>query len=397
MFDVARHADRFALTYNPASYRRLIAGTEVILHCHHYNSRIQNTVEGATQIDGKALIRAAAEAAFAPMIAHACREGDDAATRHAVGQHLYAHLGYGWYERTEHGAIATAAHFVEGAHAVNARPGSGPTTPVCTFTEGYLQAAHVAATGELVQFVERACMRAGATHCEFELVRGRSVPLATHAKRALDFAPRPLPALPASNIDGQAILDALVAMPIHGNSLGLIPAFGVYLASTPADFYNRVSIEFVLEMSKVGLGRHARQLLVYDAETCAMNTFQGIMASSEWDGLIAPMIRVPDDRLFGVVAVSNAFGWGNWHVTKHDGGNSVRLESFQGYEALGYREHCGSAREPECLMLTGVAAGIMELIYSTGSLDERFGTFASEEHHCIAAEHGTCTFGAERT
>ncbi len=39
--------DPFALEYDQESYRRVIAGEEVILHCHHYNSRLQRTLEGA--------------------------------------------------------------------------------------------------------------------------------------------------------------------------------------------------------------------------------------------------------------------------------------------------------------------------------------------------------------
>jgi len=393
MYDANKLADRFALEHDAVAHRRLIAGAEVILHCHHYNSRLQNTVEGASQIDGKAIIVRAAEAAFVAQITAACRPGDDADSRWAVAQHLYAHLGYGWFERTPEGITATAAHFVEGWNAGF----GGRSTPVCTFTEGYLQAAIHAATGDLVHVVERTCMITGAPACTFEIVPNRIEPLATHAKQPVRFAPRPLPALPASSIDAQAIVDALVAMPIHGNTEGLIPAFGVYLASTPADFYNRVCIDFVDGMTEIGLGRQARKLLIHDAETGGMNTFRGIMSSPEWEGLVAPMVKVPDDNLFGIVAVSNALGWGNWHVTSHQSGVAARIESFQGYEALGYREHRGIAHEMECLMLTGVAAGIMELVYSKGSIDERFGTFQSVEQQCIAMAQGTCVFAVEQT
>ena len=55
-----------------------------------------------------------------------------------------------------------------------------------------------------------------------------------------------------SNIDEQKIIDALVAMPIHGNDDGLIPNFNVYLANLPADFYNLVSLRFVDPPAKGG-------------------------------------------------------------------------------------------------------------------------------------------------
>ncbi len=396
MFDVNKFGDRLGMQYDAASYRRLIAGEEVILHCHHYNSRLQNTIEGASQIDGKRIISSAAEAVFANQLRSACRPGDDAATRWAVAQCLYAHLGYGWFDvaKVGEGVItASASHFVEGWNA--GFPGRG--SPVCTFTEGYLQAAVAVATGETVWVKERECIVGGASACRFEIVRDRTEPLAVESKDQVEFRARPVPELPASNIDAAKIVSALVGMPIHGNSEGLIPAFGVYLASTPADFYNRISIEFVDAMTKVGLGRNARKLLVYDAETCGMNTFRGIMSSPEWDGLVGPMIKNEDDKLFGIVAVSNALGWGNWHVTAHKSGTAAKLESFNGYEALGYRKSRGVATAPQCLMLTGVAAGILELIYSKGSIQERFGTFASAEHDCIASGKDTCVFHVEKT
>ena len=156
----------------------------------------------------------------------------------------------------------------------------------------------------------------------------------------------------------QKIIGALVEMPITGGADGLIPAFGVYLASMPADFYNRVCISFVAEMRRVGRGTTAERLLVADAENCGMNTFRGIMSSAEWDGLVAPMLKERDDSLFAVIAISNALGWGNWHITALDPGESMAIESLNGYEAIGVRETIGAAVAPQCYMLTGVAAGV---------------------------------------
>jgi hypothetical protein len=396
MFDVKRFEDRLKMRPDAATYRRIIADHEVILHCHHYNSRLQNTIENAVQVNGKQIISSAAEAIFAEQIKAACRPEDDEATRWKVAQSLYGHLGYGWFEvdKVDSGVVtASASHFVEGWNAGF----PGRKKPVCTFTEGYLQGAYAAATGKTAWVKEEECIVTGAPACRFAITTDRTEPLTRHERNKVAVKSRPIPELPASNIDAPKIVQALVDMPIHGNTEGLIPAFGVYLASTPADFYNRISIDFVAEMTKVGLGKNARKLLTYDAETCGMNTFRGIMSSPEWEGLVAPMIKEHDDNLFGIVAVSNALGWGNWHVTAHRSGVAARLESFNGYEALGYREYRGRSTEPQCLMLTGVAAGIMELIYSTGTVNERFGTFASAEHDCISCEKETCVFQVEKT
>lgn len=396
MFDVRELGARFQLRFDDKAYRRWIAGKEVILHCHHYNSRLQNTIEGASAVDGRAIIVRAAEAVFRDHVANAIVESDDLAMRLRVARNLYAHLGYGWldFSRLDDGAItATASHFVEGWNAGF----PGRSEPVCSFAEGYLQGAIHAVTGKTVYVRERECMIAGAPACRFEIVTERNEPIATHDKTKRAVTPKAHPASLPSNVDSDKIVQALVEMPIHGNPEGLIPAFGVYLASTPADFYNRICLDFVAAMGEAGLASTAKKLLVFDAETCGMNTFRGIMSSPEWDGLVGPMIRQPSDNLFGIVAVSNALGWGNWHITKHASPNAVTLESMNGYEAFGFLERRGSfAKAPQCYMLTGVAAGIMELVYGSGSIEERFGTYVAEEGACICCARESCTFEVEK-
>lgn len=386
---------RFALHYDPTTYRRVIAGKDVIIHCHHYNSRVQRTVEDASTIDGKAILRSSAETVFAEQIRAALREGDDASTKRAVAERLYAHLGYGRLDLSEVavGRVrASASHFVEGWQA-----GLGKAErAVCTFTEGYLQAAIWVTTGALVEVRERECMAKGDPACVFELVEGRSQPIAPNGKHALDFVAKQGGAyLHSPNVDEQTIIDALVAMPVHGNAEGLIPAFSVYLANTPADFYNLVSIRFIEAMAAKKREKAAKRMLVADGETCAMNTFRGIMNSVEWEGLVAPMIREPRDNMFALVAISNALGWGNWHITAHPGPSSIAFESLNGYEALGFGEYRGRSEDPVCSMLTGVAAGLLELVYGTGTIAERIGTCSTQESACICQGHAACEFVVE--
>ncbi len=390
-------ATRFALQYDWTKHRRVIAGREVILHCHHYNSRIQHTIESASGIDGKHIMRSSAESVFAEHVALALQPGDDLATKWSVASGLYRHLGFGDLDLREvaNGRVeAPSSHFVEGWNAGFA----GRKEPVCTMTEGYLAGAHKAVTGETVGYRETACMMAGAEKCVFERQDGPRDPITPIERSSSPVATKAASAFPRpKNIDGDKIVSALVDMPIHGNNEGLIPAFGVYLANTPADFYNLVCIRFIDEMSAKGLGRNAQRLLVSDAETCAMNTFRGIMSSPEWDGLVAPMLKDTPDKLYGIVAVSNALGWGNWYVTSHDPSEALRIESVNGYEALGYRELRGTSPDPKCFMLRGVAAGIMGLIYGTGTVAERFGTYASTEADCVCCEKASCVFEVLRS
>jgi V4R domain len=391
------HFDRFALHYDWTLHRRQVVGEELIIHCHHYNSKVQHTIEGAAKINGKHIITSSAQAAFVPFLARAVRPTDTPAERYGVAAALYAYLGFGRLDLTqlEHGEVtATASHFVEGWRAGFPQR----STPVCTFTEGYIQAAARVAGGRAVRVRETRCMMQGHGSCKFEVVPGPLDAEFFVSRRPFAVPESPLPEYVRSpNIDVQKIYNALIEMPIHGDAQGVIPAFNVYLANMPALFYNLISIRFVEEMTKLGLGDTARQLLKYDAETCGLNTFRGILNSAEWDGLIAPMVRQEDDTLFGIIAVSNALGWGNWHVLAHEPGITLSMEARNGYEALGYRELRAATREPVCLMLAGVSAGIMGLIYGDGPVPERIGQFTSTESSCIGCNLPSCRFDVRAT
>ncbi len=390
-------ADRFALKYEPETFRRVIAGKNVIIHCHHYNSRMQRTVEGSDRIDGHQLIRSAAETVFAEQVAAVFRDGDDDATRQAAAQGLYRHLGFGTLDLThiDSGVVrSSSSHYVEGWHA-----GFGAREkPVCTFTEGYIQGAVFALTGKLVHAREHACMAKGDPECVFQLDFGRDSPIAPNEKRELSFTQaQGREFLHSPNIDEQKIIDALVEMPIYGNDDGLIPAFSVYLANTPADYYNLLSIRYVEAMDEVRRGRAARRMLVSDGETCAMNTFRGIMNSAEWEALVAPMVQEQRDKMYALVAISNGLGWGNWHIVEDRGSTGMTFDSLNGYEALGYREYRGTSDMPQCMMLTGVGAGLLELVYGQGTVEERLGTYTGSEGSCICQENPTCQFRVEQT
>jgi len=387
--------DRFKLEYDAAQHRRIIAGKDVVLHCHHYNALLQQSIEGASQIDGKAIIRSSAEYVFADHVRRAIRPGDSEADRFTIAQQLYTHLGFGMldFSTISDGEItASTSHFVEGWNTAFGRR----DVPVCTFTEGYIQGAIHAVTGDVVSVRETGCMIGDHDRCRFEILTNRDTPFADFPEIAFEFKAKDTSGFARSdNVDEQAIIDAVVGMPIYGDDEGLIPAFSVFLACMPSDFYNLASFTFVREMEARNLHSTAKNLLIYCGEVCGVKTFHGIMASEEWAGLVDPMIKQSSDIVFGLVAISNAFGWGNWHVREHEPYKSLAMESLNGYEAIGHRARLGDTNEPRCFMLTGVSAGIMELIYSTGTMADRFGSFISDEQSCICCEQESCLFEVE--
>ncbi len=109
--------ERFALQYQEAENRRVICGKDIVLHCHHYNSRLQHAIENAANVDGKSIFRSAAAFVFTDHITRAFKDDDGTAERWAVAQHLYAHLGYGLldFSRADDDLVtAPTGHFVDG-------------------------------------------------------------------------------------------------------------------------------------------------------------------------------------------------------------------------------------------------------------------------------------------
>ena len=386
---------RFRLNYELASYRRLIGTKEVVIHCHHYNARLQNIIEGTHQIQGKEIILSAAEEVFSAYIQDFIQADDDITTKWQVAAQLYAHLGYGSldFSQIDHNlVIARSSHYVEGWQAGF----QNANRPVCTFTEGYLQGVIYGITGEVVTVTETACTNAGDEYCQFAIDYSRTTPISFSTKSTLEQVVLKTKDYDNnSSIDEQKIIDALVEMPFVGNEEGLIPAFNVYLANTPADFYNLICIRFLEAMQQVNLYSTARELLLFAGEVCALNTLRGILISPEWFELIAPMVKEETDCLYGLIAVTNALGWGNWHVLAYEPEETLKLEALNGYEAVGYLEYRGISDTAQCLMLTGVAAGIMELIHGEGKVEERVGTYASEETSCLCCQDSSCVLEVE--
>ncbi len=383
-------------SYYARSSTRSVMGANMVIHCHHYNARLQETVCAGLGEAGTAMVVQVAESVFAKQLARAFGAGDDPADKWKVAAKLYSYLGYGRldFSRIDQGVVtADTSHFVEGYAAAFPKV----REPICHLAAGYIQAAHLAATGDAVSVHEQVCTLSGASECRFIVDRtsARAEPERLERREVApklatrgDFVTSP-------NIDADKIIKTLAAAPFTGNEDGLTPAFGVYLANTPADFYNLLSIRFVEALEARYLGGAAAAQLVQVAEVCGMNTFRGIISSPEWDELVGPMLKVHDDTLFGIIAVSNALGWGRWDVTEYAPGQSLSLISRNGYEAAGYLALRPQAAHPSCWMFRGVAAGIMELVYGEGNISDRYGQFASAETTCVCSGADACRFVVE--
>ncbi|MCB0385299.1 MAG: hypothetical protein KDD43_07885, partial [Bdellovibrionales bacterium] len=58
----------------PTEGDRVLAGEHLVIHCHHYNSRLQRSLENCSLVDGKAIFKEAAERTFFRQIRAAAGE-----------------------------------------------------------------------------------------------------------------------------------------------------------------------------------------------------------------------------------------------------------------------------------------------------------------------------------
>jgi hypothetical protein len=363
-----------------APHRRVLVGGEpMIFHCHHYNTFLQRSIEDAAYIESEsARIGGAAEVAFGQLaVLFAREELDTVAERKAMAQELYRWAGFGTFDLSsitaDGGTITTPnSHY---AHAWKLKFGPH-TAPVCGFASGWLAGA-LAAIFDLplgsFRVTHPTCgVTSDAPDCHFEITRGvpnyrifNSVgagPLTAHEPVAVE----------SHNVDYDGIFEALTGMEIVGDETGAIPAFGVHLTRHYANYYNRISFEFLKDVRAMfgdeGI-EVAKSLFVEAGHVCAFNTFGGIMTSGPWDALIRPTLRTKEDWVHGMCAAVNALGWGRWQCTdvSRDGAEFILHDD---YESTGYLAMYGKSDIPLSYLAEGAVVGTMNLIYE-GHIEEK--------------------------
>ena len=167
----------------------------------------------------------------------------------------------------------------------------------------------------------------------------------------------------ATNVDEPAILAALSGLDFSGNEEGLVPRFNEMLTHHYANFYNRISFEFLHRMEGTGLVDAAEELLIEAGLRCAFHTFGGIMTSPEWNAVIRPQCKTQEDWVHGMVATINALGWGVYRVQELVPGKRLVVRIHDDYESSGYLGMYGRAKRPVSYLAAGGVAGLMNLVY----------------------------------
>lgn len=351
-------------------HRSLVGPEPQIFHCHHYNNYLQRTIlEDAPYLDSRPILRGAA----AEVAHHQLSQlfgNKDLEERKQFAQSLFAWAGFG---RVDLSGLTPEGGTVEspGTHySLTWKTKYGQAAkPVDLFATGWLAGAAAALfdlpLGSFSAKQTECLSSQGGEVCRFELSRGEpNYPVYTPAGVG-SLSKHELIEVEANHIDSEGILKALSAMPIEGGPDGIIKAFGVYLTRHYANFYNRISFEFLNELERgFGLeGRHAGEPLLIEAgHQCGFFTFGGIMLSPEWEGLIQPQVQEKKDLVHGLIATINAFGWGRYQVTDVSD-QGARFVLHDDYESVGYEAMYGKAAENIVYLAQGGLAAALELVY----------------------------------
>jgi hypothetical protein len=377
--------------------RTLLAGEPLVFHCNYYNYFLQKTLLLDETLGMDDVIRDAAASVAHTALSAAVRElgAGTPELRAKVASDLFAGLGFGTLDlsgvvRGEGQARLPVSHY--GA-CLRQASGADFAAAQSHFDAGYVAAAAaVIAERDPSTWDGRilACQSMGAPEGRIELTQrrrpwpGPSCGVGAHHSDAV------VPAPFASHVDEAYVLAALATLDFSGNEEGLIPRFGVMLTNHFANFYNRISFEFVARMRETGLLEAGELLLVEAGHRCAFHTFGGIMESAEWDAVVRPQCRTWEDWVAGIVACVNALGWGVWRI--HElGPDRLVVRIWDDYESTGYLGMYGRADRPVSYLAAGGIAGMMNLvrvgdIQDKPTLDDAFYARVFESAHSFSSE-----------
>jgi hypothetical protein len=349
----------------------------MIFHCHHYNVFLQMSIEETQEyIDARSILTySAQEVAFSQF--EVLFNGQDMSIEEKKGlvERIYKTNGFGLIDLsscTEEGGVVEtrSEHYAVGwVEKFGKRKEDEPGVSFFAlgFISGALEAIYDLELGSL-SGVQTHCMSKGDRVCRFEIEPSFEKPELERSPREGKFQTfKDYPQPEGTDVDYGAIREALINMPIEGNEDGLIEAFGVLLTRHYANYYTLISVRVMLSM-KEEFGDEGvnivKDLLIEAGHVCAFNTLGGIMESSEWDALIKPMISKKDDWLHGILACSNAMGWGLWSLHKLDVENVSSFYALSAYESNSYAEILPEGFDfSTACFVSGGMAGIMNLIY----------------------------------
>jgi len=195
-------------------------------------------------------------------------------------------------------------------------------------------------------------------------------------------------------VDEEYIVDTLSKADLIGDERGLISFFGTYLTQTYADFSNKMFFRFQKALTP-HLQKAAGVLLANAVQECGYFTFRGFIDSPDWESLIGSMIKDDEDIIYALIALSNVFGVGKLKIKELVPDERFVCVTYNSIEADGYLKEYNKSDKSQCYTLTGLAAGLMDLVYGR-EFPHGLNTFEAIETKCRAKGDEYCEFVVKR-
>lgn len=165
-------------------------------------------------------------------------------------------------------------------------------------------------------------------------------------------------------IDKQEIFNKFSQIELTINEDGLIPAYDSLMIRLPSDFFNLYSFN-ILRGVDGPLYDYAAGLLEHAAAECGYYTALQVIGSKEFKEVADPMIKSPEDKLYGLIEVINAWGWANIEIIELVPAKKLVLRAYDYYEAD--VRNIEEPQKPFAYMLRGIARAFMDVVYTEKS------------------------------
>ncbi len=356
-------------------------GEPVIFHCHHYNLFLQQTILDPPFINGIGILQdSSQEINFSQLrAAFIHHNAETVEEKFAIASELFKYQGFGIisFSGNEDGGTANllSSHYAQGwtsKYASQIQRGK----PIDHFAVGFAAAVFDVIYADLGHFtaIEESCSAVTKTPgCIIQISKApvaRKLEESPGMGKIID-APVALPRAD-TNIDYEAVNEALWGLPLAGDDDGLIRAFNVLLTHMPSNYYNRIQYRFVEELRQVhpDLCNVGKELIRESGHVCVFYTFGNIMESVEWEAVVQPMIKNDRDWVHGGFAVASSLGWGRWEALEIESNTKARVAIDGNYETNYHLATYDEPNDARCFFAQGAIPAVMNIVYN-GKIQEK--------------------------
>ncbi len=393
-----------------------VTTSPVIYHCHHFNLFFDQTIDDALGTERGIEVRTQAAYEASSQYLNALISAMPPTTpeeRLDIASSVFSAMGHGTleFEVTPQGGKATGRYLhygfswkeKYGAHIRRHHTADAVAA-------GYIAAATEAAYGlplGSVECVETSCVARGPQdYCEFDIRPSGQTTSAFGVTKEdiLGTIPKSFKGLHEEQISQVAAGLREFVSGVGGDKRGLVEAFGVLVTQHLANYYNHCAnrtLDVIIEEKPEAIDV-AKELLRECGHQCGFHTYGGILASPEWEALVAPISGSPLEIINGCLSISRSLGFGHWSLEAYEPGKSLVLRSPATYESV-YRKAAYPLDDSGCCYLyQGAALAMMQLAHRVNWKEKvtlsnslylelrQEVPWKVEESHCVAAGNSMC-------